>query len=70
MSKIEFKILRKDGWMLNPNDNIVNGIMRALERNDGHCPCHTNTSTGHNVCPCSSYLQDDICHCQLYIKVK
>jgi len=65
----EFKILRKQGWELNPNDKIVNSILKALERNGGHCPCHTSNDREHNICPCSSYLQNDVCHCGLYIKI-
>ena len=34
-----FKIFRKEGWKLNENDKVVNGIMKGLCRNDGHCPC-------------------------------
>lgn len=65
--KPEFKILRKAGWDLNPDDKVVNSIIRALERNGGHCPCHSNDSIGHNVCPCSSYTQHNKCHCTLYV---
>lgn len=33
-------ILRKEGWVLNPNDKVVNGILKMVERNNGECPCH------------------------------
>ena len=68
MIKPEFKILRKEGWELNPDDDIVNNIIAELAANFGHCPNHSNDSTGHNICPCSAYLQNDKCYCGLYIK--
>ena len=63
----EFKILRKAGWDLNPDDQVVNSIIRMLDKNGGHCPCHSNDSVGHNICPCSSYTQHNKCHCNLYV---
>lgn len=60
------QILRKEGWILNPNDKIVNSIIKRIEKNDGKCPCH---NTGHDTkCPCSDYREQDICHCSLYVK--
>ncbi len=64
----QFKIYRKPGFVLNPNDKIVNGILRGLERNDGHCPCHNKyAGTGDDVCPCKAYVEEDCCCCGLYI---
>ena len=60
------KILRKPGWILNPNDKIVNAILSRCEKNDGHCPCHNE---GYDTkCPCSDYREEDKCHCGLYIQ--
>ena len=33
-------ILRKPGFILNPNDKTVNSIFRLLSKNNGHCPCN------------------------------
>ena len=33
-------ILRKVGWDLNPNDKVVNAILKRCEANNGECPCH------------------------------
>lgn len=60
------EILRKEGWMLNPNDKVVNAILKRVELNGGECPCY-NTSTDKH-CPCSDYRENDECHCSLYIK--
>lgn len=51
------KIYRKPGWILNPNDKIVNSILSRIEANEGHCPCH---NTGYDtMCPCSDYKEND-----------
>jgi ferredoxin-thioredoxin reductase catalytic subunit len=66
-----FKILRKEGWTINPNDNIVNGIMKGLVRNNGHCPCQNKYSgTDDDRCPCKAYREEDCCCCTLYVKEK
>lgn len=61
------QILRKEGWVLNPNDKIVNSILKGVERNNGQCPCH-NDSEDKN-CPCSNYREHDKCCCGLYKKL-
>lgn len=60
------QILRKPGWILNPNDKVVNAILKRCELNDGECPCH-NTGVD-KKCPCSDYRENDTCHCGLYVK--
>ena len=65
---VEIKIVRREGFRLNPDDNTVNNIFRALERCDGHCPCKHNNRRGHDQCPCSEYLQYGNCYCGLYVK--
>lgn len=52
--------------MLNPNDKVVNAILKRVELNGGGCPCH-NTGTDKH-CPCSDYRENDECHCSLYVK--
>ena len=59
------KILRKEGWILNPKDSVVNNIIKMIDKNNGECPCHNNSVDKH--CPCSDYRKKDICHCTLYI---
>lgn len=68
MTKNPFKIVRKEGWELNPNDDIVNEIIIKLEDNYGKCPNHSSNGSDHNICPCSSYLQHNKCYCQLYVR--
>lgn len=60
--------LIKEGWQLNPNEKIVKGITKAVERNEGMCPCVHEESDGDLHCPCESYRLRDKCCCQLYIK--
>ena len=61
------QIYRKEGWVLNPNDKVVNAILKRCEMNNGECPCHNESVDKH--CPCSDYRERNICHCGLYIKV-
>ena len=61
------QILRKEGWILNPNDKIVNSILKMCEKNNGECPCHNESEDKH--CPCSDYRLNDKCHCGLYLKI-
>lgn len=61
------QIYRKEGWTLNPDDRIVNAILKRTEANGGECPCF-NESEDKN-CPCTGYREHDTCHCGLYVKV-
>ena len=66
------KYLIKEGWILNPNEKIVKGITKAIERNEGKCPCVHNSEEYEEkslLCPCSDYLKKDICCCNLYLKI-
>ena len=55
-----------EGWILNPNEKIVNGIIKGINRNDGNCPC-VNDSVDPR-CACSNYREKGVCKCGLYIK--
>ena len=62
-------ILRKKGWILNPNDKIVNAIMKRCELNNFECPCHNPGETHEDrLCSCKEYRENDVCHCNLYVK--
>lgn len=62
-------ILEKEGWQLNPNEKIVNAVLKRVEKNDGECPCVNPGETREDrLCPCKSYVKDDYCCCKLYIK--
>ena len=62
------RILVKKGFKLNPNEKVVKSIIKAVERNNGLCPCVHNDDDGDLHCPCESYRKRDHCCCQLYIK--
>lgn len=55
----------KEGFMLNPNEKVVKGILKGLERNNGECPC-ANTSEDKR-CPCSNLRLHNKCCCNLYV---
>lgn len=61
------QILRKEGWILNPNDKVVNSILKRVEQNKGLCPCQNDSEDKH--CPCSNYRVLDHCCCGLYKKL-
>jgi len=56
----------KAGWHLNPNEKVVGGIIKGINRCEGECPC-ANDST-EKTCPCSNYREHDHCCCSLYLK--
>ena len=62
------EILIKEGWQLNPNEKTVRGIIKAIERNEGYCPCVHDNDDEDLHCPCGSYRLHDKCCCKLYIK--
>ena len=64
------KIYRKEGWVLNPNDKLVNAILKRCEACGGECPCDNPGETQEDrICPCKSYIENDKCCCGLYLKI-
>lgn len=59
-------ILRKKGWELNNNDQLVNNLFKAIERNQGYCPCQVKSEGA--KCPCTEYRDNNNCHCNLYVQ--
>ena len=53
------KYLIKEGWQLNPNEKIVKSITKAIERNEGLCPCVHVDDDGDLHCPCQLYREKD-----------
>ena len=51
---------------LNPNDKVVNGVLKMIENNNGECPCHNEMKT--NIVH-SDYREKNECHCNLYVKI-
>lgn len=52
--------------MLNPNEKIVNGIIKGINHCNSDCPCNNDSEEKH--CPCSNYRTKDKCYCKLYVK--
>lgn len=57
----------KEGWQVNPNSKVVEGIFKGLIRCSGQCPCSNNSEE--KLCPCSGYRTEDHCCCNLYVKI-
>lgn len=58
----------KEDWQLNPNEKVVNAIIKGINRCNGECPC--NNDSEDKVCPCSNYQLHDKCCCTLYVKIQ
>ena len=68
MIDIEFvKANIREGWQLNPNEKVVNAIIKGINRCEGECPC--NNDSEEKICPCSNYRINDKCCCNLYVKI-
>lgn len=52
------------GFTLNDDDKKVDGILSALERKDGQCPCGGNGAQF--KCPCVIMRTKGICKCGLF----
>lgn len=55
-----------EGFRLNPNQKIVNSVMKLIEKNNGFCICDNKSEDP--KCPCTDYRINKLCHCKLYIK--
>lgn len=72
---------RENGWVLNPDKDVLDRVIRGLARNEqrfGHryCPCRILSRDEEKdkpiICPCI-YHKDEIakdgrCHCMLYFR--
>lgn len=52
------------GFELSDNDKKVDGILSALNRRDGQCPCGGNGAQ--YKCPCNIMRTQGICKCGLF----
>ncbi len=81
MLKWAHGIARKNGWVLNPDEEHLQTVIRGLVRNKKkfgrpYCPCRLRSGDEERdraiECPCI-YHKDEIakdghCHCLLYYK--
>lgn len=72
---------RENGWVLNPDKDVLDRVVRGLARNEektGHryCPCRIRSRNEEKdkaiICPCVYHLEeisrDGYCHCRLYFR--
>ena len=55
---------------VNPDEELVAEIRKAIQENDGHCPCSIVKSDD-TLCMCKAFRDKEEpgeCHCGLYIK--
>jgi ferredoxin-thioredoxin reductase catalytic subunit len=62
------KVSNATGFIPNEDGNKVNGILGALNRKDGHCPCGGNGDQF--LCPCVVMREKGICKCGLFVNVR
>ena len=59
--------LNENGNMkLNPDDDHVEKILKALDKNDGFCPCRVEKNED-TFCPCKKMREENKCCCKLYV---
>lgn len=62
------KMSNATGFIVSADDKKVDGILRALNRRGGYCPCGGNGQQF--LCPCVIMREQGICKCGLYENVK
>lgn len=62
------KVSNATGFIISNNDKKVDGILAALNRKGGHCPCGGNGQQF--LCPCVIMREKGICKCGLYENVR
>lgn len=61
------KVALQRGYAINPDEKRVDGILAALNRKNGFCPCG---GTGAQFkCPCQIMREHGICKCGLYLNI-
>lgn len=55
----------------NPDKEFADEVMRAINENDGYCPCRSE-KTPDTKCMCKEFREqaEGMCHCGMFIKVK
>ena len=56
---------------INPDDEFVKEMRKAIKANNGHCPCKLER-TKDTRCICKEFqeMEEGTCHCGLYTKYK
>ena len=62
------RISEQTGYIISSDDKKVDGILDALNRRNGHCPCGGNGDQF--LCPCKNMREYGICKCGLYENMK
>lgn len=54
-------------WIRNPDKKFLEKILKAIEENDGYCPC-VLIKNEDTKCPCKDFRVNKKCHCKLYVE--
>lgn len=61
------RVSNSTGFIVNEDSVKVDGILSALNRKDGHCPCGGNGDQF--MCPCVIMRDRGLCKCGLFYNV-
>ena len=62
------RISNTTGFIISDDRNKVSGILKALNRRNGHCPCGGNGDQF--ICPCVVMRDKGICKCGLFENIR
>lgn len=62
------RIATENDYKISDNEKRVDGILKALNKRDGHCPC--GGMTDQFLCPCEMMREYGACKCGLYESAK
>ena len=69
---IDIEFIKKncpEGFHLNDNPKVVNGIIKGLNRCEGECPCaNPGLTLDDRICPCKNFRENGHCCCTLYVR--
>ena len=52
---------------INPNQKVVDAIVKRIELRDGYCPCRVKENND-TICPCLDMRKIGHCCCKLYLE--
>lgn len=59
--------LSQHSLKLNPDDTYLGFIKKAINDNNGFCPCELDRNED-TKCPCVNVRSNGVCQCELYVR--
>lgn len=54
-------------FILNPDLEYVNKIIKGIQKRKGHCPCRLDVNET-TLCPCDDFIENSNCKCNLFVR--